>query len=1697
MFCPVAWRSSPGPDRPILMEAMWSPPEPAIGFDWVFMRGSIPLTSWHHPLPGYTVTATLADDGALHVFRAVRDSDGLPVVIKMLEGALAMDSLRGGLEYEFAITRRIDSPYVIRVHSVERSGPRTALVMEDIGGVSLEEYVRENRLELAEVLAIGIQLADGLAAIHAAGVIHRDINPANIIYRPNDGLIQIIDFGIATEGGEDVVAVPGRRGIAGSLPYLSPEQTGRMNRPIDYRTDLYSFGATLQELLTGQPLFEASDPIEWLHAHVARRPQAPAEIDPEIPEIVSRIVMRLVEKNPDERYQSAESVGVDLWRCLDGLMRDGDVAPFPIAKSDPARHLRVSSHLIGREKEFERLRAAFERARQGSREFLLIEGPSGIGKSRLIAELEPTIVACGGILVTVRSDAVRAQQPYAGFAAIIREVVRQLLTRPDEELADVRKRILAAGGLHVAAVLDVIPELETIVGPQPAAVEVGPIEAERRFQQSLQSVLRAIATSNRPLVFVFDNLEGLDAATYRLATAILTDPRPSHALAVGMYNPHAVSAEHPLMETIETISAKGVEIERITLEPLSDDALAELLAGVLGGEAGAVAELASVIREKTGGNPFFVGEFLDALRAEGDLRWDVGHRGWNWDLDAIRSRSVTDNQIELMAGRFVRLSSGTQKVLGWAACLGERFELQRLVGASGLATDEVVAALREAVAAGVVIATEHAHQMLTAGVEALPSDSDGEIAFAHDQLHDATLATVPNRERIERHLQIGRYLRERYRAGETEAGGIFEIVAHLAVGTDHITDPDERRDVARMHRTAAERAAAATDFTTALGHVRAALKLLGPGAWSEHYPDVLELHLARAEYAYLIGSFEDSDRTIDIGIAHARDLIDRARFESLRIASYNARGRPRDAIRVAQPILAELGHIYPVRPTQLHVVVAIGKLMRWFKRADLDRMRELPLMRDRQHFMAMELGVQGGSAALLAEPMLLPLMLVKGLLVSYEHGIHPGTASNVAALAAFLAGPMKRPDLAKRIDELALALLDRPDIPSRRGRALHLSYGFTRHVYEPIGGTLEGLRRAFEVCLEEGEYEFAMHAAVVYTKVAIHSGMALNRVATEIAEFNAHNRSLRQEGSQLLIDLHRQTVMNLRGEVDNPVVLSGPYFDISNLPELQERSGDLARSRVVRMEVLMLSCYFRDYEEAIEAAGESRRLESPDINAYHLPFLLHEGLSLLGAAQSRQGRTRKRMIRRAMRAERQLEKLAKVCPANAANKVALLRAARESVAGDPLLAHDLFDEAAALARQQGFIHEEGLAFELCGRMHMAANRPTAGEPQLLRAIDCYRRWGAMALVNAIRADYPTLAADSVKPLRSGRTTAATSLDTGDLVNVDIGSLMKALRTIVGEPVHSRMVGAIVRTAIEFAGAEKGVLALRNSRNRLYVEAESRVGENAPRVLQSVPLSESTEVSQAVVNYVTRTGTSVVIHDAQQPAESIPGLHLEPYIRSRSVRSVLCLPLVAEAEMVGLIYLENNLASHAFTAERFGTLEIIGLAVAGRLELSRKAAVDGLTELYNHDYFQTMLRQEFTVARRRERSLSLILADIDHFKQFNDTWGHQAGDLVLKEVARVVRSACRATDIAARYGGEELAVILLETGEEGAEMAAERIRRDVEAIVVEHEGDALRVTMSLGVATLGEADGDKDALIRRADDALYRAKSGGRNRVVIG
>ncbi len=1548
-------------------------------------------------LPGYITGELIHESSRSRVYRGVTDANGEPVVIKFHNTDYPSERALASTKRAFEIGRGLDGPGIIRHIALVPHANDLALVTEDYGAVSLDRLVNPRGSDLRGFLRIAIDLADAVGRLHEHDIVHKDIKPHNVVINPTSGLLKLIDFDIASRLRRETTESAAPEALEGTLAYLSPEQTGRMNRSVDYRSDLYSLGVTLYELLTGRVPFDSTDPMELIHCHIARAPVSPSELDARIPAAVSAIILRLLAKTAEERYLSAFGAKRDLERCREQLDSTGRVEPFALGVADVPIRFQLPQKLYGRARECAQLLAAFERVVEGGRSLLMVSGYSGVGKSSLIREVQKPIVARRGYFCSGKFDQFRSDLPYVGLVAAFRDLLRQLLTEKADRVDRLRDEIPGALGPNGAVITQLLPELELIIGEQPAVPILGSAESQARFNRVFGSFVRVLARADRPLVLFADDLQWADLASLQLLEVLAGDPDGGSLLIVGAYRDNEVERGHPLVATIRHLEDGGHAVGRIELEPLQEPVVAELLADALYIDRTEVAELAALAHEKTRGNPFFLGEFLQSLHVERLIYLDAGQRRWRWKADEIRRAGITDNVGDLMGRRIEQLEEGTRRVLELASCIGGSFDLETISVISEQSPAQSARELAPALGLGLVLPIDASYKYVVefADVAAQRGTASGTLnpryRFVHDRVQQAAHARLSEPERRQKHLDIGRHLLARVAAEQLE-DHVIEIVNHLDEGRELIREPAERLEAARLNLLAGRRAKAAMAVAAAAKYLAAGTQLLPPDAWQSCYELALALHTEVAEVAYIGLRFDEATAQAEVVLDNARDLLDRVAIYNVQIGMGVARTQYVEATYRGLDVLRLFGIKLPRKPTVLHIV---GGLLRT-KLALAGRsplaLLDLPEMADPHARAAMGILMKCATNAYWGVPNLVPLIAFQMVRLSVRHGNIGLSAYGYALMGMILSSALGDVEGGYAFGKLAADLVDRSGARELAGKTRLLWDGFIRHAKDPLDGCGSSMLDDYHAALDVGDVENAIYCVTVAYYTDLFAGRSLPGLAERYAPYlQAALRSQQQQSIQV-IDIWTQMVDNLAARDRIEPRLVGTRFDYeAALPEFRRAQAwqNLAQGGAAAG---MLAYLLGDLDGARRhLALAFEHLDALRGQAHVCGTLAHYALVLCQHAQ--EGRRQRGDRRRLRRIRRVLRKAARYNARNYAPLHALVEAEHQRTRGRPAAAAAGFGRSMERARAAGMLQIEALASERAGRLHTATGDAEQGRYYLRRAARLYRQWGAHAKAAQLQREVgaPGGTAGVATTVRVTSTSETDRAEGADLDQLNFRSVMKSLRTLSGVIQLDALLTRIMDLVIENAGAQRGVLVLARDGD-MFVEAERAVGEPGMARVGAQPLDECTRLPRAIVDYTIRTKEPVLLESATDS----PLFGRDPYVEAQRPRSILCAPLLRQGELSGLVYLENDLSAAAFTRQHLAVLELLCAQAAvsiqnARLYEQQRTMADSFARFVPKQFLHHLGKHSLLDVRLGEAvqsEISVLFSDLRDFTALSESMSAQ-------------------------------------------------------------------------------------------------------------
>ncbi len=1405
---------------------------------------------------------------------------------------------------ELKLKDDLDPAWAARPLELRREGGQSLLVLEDPGGVPLASAIGAP-METASFLRLGVAVAAALGAAHRAGLVHKDVKPANILVDCADGGVRLTGFGVASRlprqrQGPDPPDV-----IAGTLAYMAPEQTGRINRSIDSRSDLYALGVTFYQALTGRLPFQAEDPMEWVHCHIARRPTPPAERLPSVPAPISDIVMKLLAKTPEERYQTAAGVECDLKRCLDQWERSGRLERFALAERDTSDRLVIPERLYGREREVATLLAAFDRVvASGTPELVLVSGYSGIGKSSVVNELHRALVPQRGLFASGKVEQYKRNIPYATLAQALQSLVRQVLGGADAEISRWRTALLEAFGPNGQLMVNLVPELELIVGAQPPVPEFLPQDHQARFQLALQRLLSVFAQPDHPLVLFLDDLQWLDAATLDLIEHLVAQPGVRHLLLIAAYRDNEVDAAHPLMGKLEALHALGAKISDIRLSNLDHDQLGRLIADALRLEPSHIAVLAHLTHAKTAGNPFFVLQFLHALADEGMLTFDHARLNWSWDLERIHAKGYADNVVDILVAKLARLPDKTQQALQRMACLGNVADATMLAIVPGSSEEDIHAALWEAVRFELVERLPHAYR------------------FVHDRVQEAAYSLIPESQRAATHLLIGRVLVAQT-SPELREDVIFEIVNQLDRGAALIAAPEERERVAEFNLMAGKRAKAATAYDAAMQYLTAGQALLGEAQWEVSPRLAFELELNRAECDYLIGDLAAADERLAELSKRARTTVNSAAVACLRINLYTTMDHSDRAVAVGLDFLRQADGQWSIEATADGVRRDYARLWRRLGSSSIEGLSALPGMKDPDHRAIMDVLTVLTSPALFTDLNLFRLVVSRMSTLSLDHGNSDGSCLAYAWLGGVLGTYLGEYGAGLRFGRLALELVDKHGLDRFKARVYLVFAVHVAHWSEPLDVSRGFLRRAFEAAINAGDLSYAAYSCIDLITNRVASGDVLDDVQREAEQGLDFARRMRFGLAGDCIAGQLQLIRMLRGLTSDFASFDDVEFNEGQFRSRQEDNPQLAIGACwYWIRKLQASVYAGDDASAFLAVAKAEALLWTAPTQFELAEYHFYGALARAALCDSSAKEERRSHFHALAAHhKQLATWAENCPATFANRAALVGAELARLRGRDKDAMRLYEEAIALARNHGFIQNEALANERAARFFTALGIRTSAEAYLRNARQSYLSWDATGKVRQLDKLYPQLAKQ--------RPPEPTSTIGAAVASLDLETVLKVSHAVSGETDLEKLVETLMRMSIEQAGAERGLLVLLRGLDR-RIAAEGAIAGETVGVHRRDEAATTAALPELILQFVAHTQEAVVLDDAavRNPFSA------DPYLRRSNARSILCLPLTVRGKLVGALYLENNLSPYVFAPDRLATLKLLASQAAIALENAR-------------------------------------------------------------------------------------------------------------------------------------------------------------------
>ena len=1452
------------------------------------------------------VVRVLALQGSDILLRRIRRQNADPstsvTVLAVSERTSSHGLKRLIREYELA--EYLDRTWALHPLELVHENGQTTLILEDPGGELLSQLLG-TPMEVERFLRFAIGITAAVSKMHQRGLVHKDIKPANILLDPVTEQVWLTGFGIASRLRRERQAPEPPEFIAGTLAYMAPEQTGRMNRSIDSRSDLYALGVTFYQMLTGALPFAATDPMEWVHCHIARMPLAPDQRFTGIPPPLSDIVMKLLAKTAEERYQTAVGLEQDLRHCAIQRENQQSIGPFTLGRHEPPGRLLIPETLYGRAPEIAVLQNAFDTiVKHPATALILVSGYTGIGKSSVVNELHKALVPPRGLFASGKFDQYKRDIPYATLAQAFQRLIRPILAKSEAELGRWREALLHALAPHGDLIVDLVPELKLIVGEQEPVPELPAPDARRRFQLLLRRFIGVFARPEHPLALFLDDLQWLDAATLDLLEDLLTQESVPHLLLIGAYRDNEVDASHPLMRKLGSIKAAGTSsVEEIRLGPLDAQHVSQLIADALHCETDRVGDLAQLILQKTDGNPFFINQFLSTLTDEGLIAFDSVHSRWSWDLKRIHAKGYTDNVADLMIGKLVRLPAATQQALQQLACLGN------------IATTAMLAIVHDAT-------EQELHASLVeARRQELVDFLESSYRFVHDRVHEAAYALIPTERRAAVHLRIGRILVAHTPPGKLDEG-IFEIVNQLNRASSLVTAPEEREQLAEFNLLAGKRAQASSAYVSALNYLTTGAALLTEDSWQQCRELSFALELARAHCEFASGTIAEAEKRLRSLSIRAVTTAERVAVACLQVDLYQGIDRSDEAVAVGLRALRHLGVDFPERPTEADARRAYDGIWTRLGARAIEDLINLPLMSDPDSLAAVDLLTRVAIPGHYFDSWhLFAVAVCTAVSLGLERG-HSDASCIAYAQLGTLATHFGQFDAGYRFGRLGCELVERPGLQRFQARTFE-TFGFAVPWTQHVRKGREFLFRGFDLASRIGEISYAGYACGQLTTNYLMAGDPLIE-AQEQAE----------HGLAFVRKVGFGTIEGwILGQLGLIRSLRGLTTRLGSFDDAVFRESDLERDLAGKPALALPECwyYIRKLQarflagecvDALQAASRAQPMVGGTLSLLEVvEYHFYDALCHAAVHESASPEDRKYHRARLTEHLEKLDTWGLHCPENFANRAALVAAEVARIEGRDVDAMRLYEQAIRSAREHGLVQNEALACEVAARFCSARGFETFAEAYLRKARDCYLRWGADGKVRQLDRLYPHLAApEEQRP-------APIIGSPGQ--QLDVASIVKASQAVSSEIELPKLIERLMTIALENAGADRGLLIL-PSGDEYLIQAETRTtGDQVEVTMRQEPITGIT-CPESLIRYVIRTQESVILDDASKP-NLFSG---DDYLRDRQSKSILCLPLIKQRELAGILLLENALTSHAFTPARIAVLELLAAQAAISLENTR-------------------------------------------------------------------------------------------------------------------------------------------------------------------
>ncbi|MBA3662551.1 MAG: AAA family ATPase [Gammaproteobacteria bacterium] len=1521
-------------------------------------------------LGAYELTEKIYESEFSLVQKGIQRDTQQPVIIKIFLNLYPTVEQIIEFKHEYQTLLQLQGvEYVPQVLDFRQEKENWILIVSDIQATTLKSIINKKPLELNLFFKIAIKILSALEIIHAKGILHKDINPFNLVYNEKTEALQVIDYGLATRLVNENVKNKNLSALQGTLAYIAPEQTGRINRSVDQRSDLYSLGITFYEMLTGQLPFQSIEPLQAIYQHIVKNATPPHEINNEVPEMISAIVMKMIAKKAEDRYQSEYGIKMDLLRCKEALEENKGIIPsFKIGLDDIDNTFKVPEKLYGRETEIRLLLNLFDKVCLGSQEVAVISGPAGVGKSSLIQEIYKPIVEHHGYFIEGKFDQYKKNIPCLALSRMLADLVEKILTESKEQLAYWKQLLLKATDGNGQILIDLAPELERIIGPQPKLAEVSPEASMQRFLNVLKKTIQSIAQPQHPIVIFWDDLQWGDALSFRLLKKWLSEIDSGNIFFIFSYRSEEVGPTHPFNILLGQIK-DNLSLNHIHLQPLSLASVDQMLSDSLHANHIDIAAFGQLCYEKTNGNAFFLKQFLEDLSKKHLIHYEIKTHHWHWEVEEIRKQHVSENVVDLMIVQLKGLPPATREVLSIGACIGNAFDLKTLALLISKSEKDTAQIIEPALFQNYLVPLNEQYRY------ARESENSGAVyQFAHDKIQEAAYKLLSDDESAAFHLQIGRFMHSRLKIDD--AHNIINIVDHLDKGRNLITSAEEKIALAQLNLQAGIKAKFSQAYDQSLYYLEIGLSLLGKSPWKNHYNLTLELYNESALVNSVIPNYEKLTLYGEQITQHAKTVLDAINFYKVQIFALLSQEKDNEAILLAIQTLNKLNYHLPLEAGDRHIVVAIAKARYADLRYSIKNLSREQIIDKRIIAIAQIMG-EIVSTSFLQKPNLSIILMCEFYFLTRRYKMIDFLPYSMICYGMIIAGIFKNFKKGFACAEQAVAIMNKYHVRINNTKIIFLYYYFFNHLKFGYKENLHMLYDGYTSGLENGDLEYAIYC--------LDFPIASQHIASvNLKDLIERSRIILNDLIKMKIKykitmyhrIHHQALINLIEANIDQDILKGEYFDENEQLPLIYKRGDEQGLAILYINKLMLAVFFNKDEDAFKYANVLRPIIRYQLCSMYYPLNLYFSLVANIRSYPKLSFLQRLKYRFYIMLDlHQLKKLGQLSPKNFLHKYYIAYAGWLNLQGKQELAMQMYEKAIVVSRQQESTYDLALANESLGELYVKQGKEKVAKIYLIEAYYAYSQWGASSKVRQFEMLYPWLSKAALVPSLNMDTTISFSSRSIQSQTLDYNSALKASVALANEIVFPKLIARLLEILVENLGSERCIL-LQNNDNELYIEGEYTDKDKIISVMQAIPIrSKELYLPLSVIQYVHATQESIVLDDALNAKKFMR----DPYLIKSGAKSVLCTPINYQGNLLGLLYFENNQSSNVFTEQRLEFLRILSSQIGISIQNAKLHA--SFERFVPKQFLELLGKEDFSSVKlgdNIQKTISVLFTDIRNF-----------------------------------------------------------------------------------------------------------------------